>query len=154
MGNWMRSLLLTSRRTSKSVQSLMSWRKHWELENSTVFDSWNPPLFAFLVNRIISVLSLISVHVRSHTNCPRDVKAFPVPLFDNPAALSLHYWYWLKTCIRAINVWDFKIDVIHLCHVATVLEVIALKWLGILQLSPVLMWHHVCDDLIPHCTPE
>ena len=38
-----------------------------------------------------------------------------------------------------MNVWDFKIDVIHLCHVATVLGVIALKWLGILQLRAVLM---------------
>ena len=76
------------------------------------------------------------------------------PLLDNPAALSVHYWYWLKTCIWAINVWDFKIDGIHLGHVATVLRVIASKWQGILLLSPVLMWHHACGDLIPHCTPE
>ena len=40
------------------------------------------------------------------------VKAFPVPLFCKPTTGSIKYWYRLKSCILAINLCDFKMDVI------------------------------------------
>lgn len=71
---------------------------------------------------IISILKKTSMHFLLYTKW--DVIVFSGSAFT----WSVHYWYWPKSCIKAIKLWDFKVDVI--------------KW----QLNLMsLVWNHSLD---------